>query len=671
MKPLASSLLLTLLLASCLQAQHQRVLVNTSHAGQVLDVAYDADRNLIFSAGEDGTVRVWEAASKKLVHLLRVSRRPVQRIALHPQAKQLAVLEGEKLRSQSISVWDWEQERMLFSLDFGEQVLSLTYSAQGSYLLASRERFDSLYLLEPGSGRRLPLPIAGFGIVSFAVFSRNERNLMTYQPSGSIAYWDLETGRNLRQVRTVSNLSAIRITPNNRFMLAAGNDNLLAVDLLSGEVTAQADLPGIVCLVVSDQGNEVFALAESGGGSQLSSWYFSGKLLLSAPFPASAEQRHLVCLAYGNGEILAADKRGSLYSFQATGESELIAQNVLLQVTGLAFSGNSAAVGSAGNVLYFPADFFAKTQAGESPEGVSAQRQFPNPFQAAVGVEFLDARRLLLWRRDEQPGAMALLDLESGAVESLPFQFESSLLQASPGAFPGTSPGAGQVLTVEKSGQCKLLDLKSLEIRFQYLSPGMNKLIATQGDFLIGGRSSTPSFGSPLLQIDRGSGETVMIPDSSLYVYDLAWDERAGRLFCLEVEGSQNDSFTLLKMRFGRDLSGQQILYRSRGEDLSACLALDPAGGLYTSLGADTVRLWNGGSLLEFEKSPHSPRRIFIAGEKLFSLNRDSSLTVWDLASRGILMDVYLFKDSAWAALTPAGEVFVSSSGRSYLSFPD
>jgi hypothetical protein len=82
---------------------------------------------------------------------------------------------------------------------------------------------------------------------------------MGYQPSGLITYWDLQADRSLRQLRTLADLSLIRITPSNRHILAAAGERLVAVDLLSGALAAEDPAPGLAGLALGPEGEELAA----------------------------------------------------------------------------------------------------------------------------------------------------------------------------------------------------------------------------------------------------------------------------------------------------------------------------------------------------------------------------------------------------------------------------
>ena len=69
-----------------------RAIVDSGHAGAVRWIEVDEKRGLLFSAGDDGTVRIWDPVAGNLLHTLHVTQLSTGRIAVNPFAPQLAVV---------------------------------------------------------------------------------------------------------------------------------------------------------------------------------------------------------------------------------------------------------------------------------------------------------------------------------------------------------------------------------------------------------------------------------------------------------------------------------------------------------------------------------------------------------------------------------------------------
>jgi hypothetical protein len=311
-------------------------------------------------------------------------------------------------------------------------------------------------------------------------------------------------------------------------------------------------------------------------------------------------------------------------------------------------------------IFLYTSDFFA-----EAPDQAASQEvrrmRLSNPLARPVGVDFLDERRLLIWSRDGEPGALALLDSATGEGRQLPVAFSAAIRQVS------LSPRG--LIVVEEGGVCRILDRDSYQVRFRYLVPAMNKLLFTQGEILIAGASGASSFGSPLIQINIRSGETVPIPEASQFIYDLLYAGSTATLYCLAVASDRGEPATLFLSRSGRSLERRRVLSSFAGEDLGAALAQDASGRVYCSLGYGGVTVWDGSSLALLPPAEgRVPRRLAAHGQRLYALNSDSTLSAWEQAGPGRPWELHLFQDGSWAAVSPEGSLYASEDARKFLA---
>ena len=250
-----------------------RALLTTGHRGEVLALEYDEARGLLFSAGEDGTVRVWDPARRALLHRLQVTHLSAAMLAISPaEASTLAVLETDGGRSRAISVWDWKKEKRLFRVELAEAPLFLRFSGGGSMLAWGESRWESLHIVNAETGATIPFAREGFGIVSFAEIGASEKTIMTCQLSGRIAYWDLASGNLLREVASIPYLSAVRLSRDLRYLVGSTGTEAVVVDALSGAVRARTGFPGVLSAEFSPEGDRVAIAAGPGRASGLSLW---------------------------------------------------------------------------------------------------------------------------------------------------------------------------------------------------------------------------------------------------------------------------------------------------------------------------------------------------------------------------------------------------------------
>jgi hypothetical protein len=618
-----------------------RALVNTGHRGAILAMEHDEGRNLLFTAGEDGTIRVWDPGSRALAHLLRVGHNVVSMIALSPMANELAALETDGMRGFSISAWNWETGELLFRVPVEEEPLFLRYSGKGSYLVYGVSRWEGLKIMQSSDGRAVPFRPEGFGIVSFAEISRTEKTVMTYQPGGRIAYWDIASGELLREIKGVPLLPPLRITHDRRFLLGTTAREVLMMDLLNGTVKSRVEAAGVSSLDVSQRGDEVAATLGT-VPRQLVRWTVAGDRLSARAGPSVPVGAAIV--RYAVDELFTFQQDGTLYLLSSSGVPGLFCSDILAELTGIAARGDALAVAS---------DRWIWLVSGDPSAGAAGLRTrvLANPLQAPAGLSFLDDGRLVVWSRGEERGAYGILDTATGSLSPGYPGFTGPLVQV--------QPQGGRLLTLEKGGTARIIGIDTTGPVFQVWSPGLNRIAMLSARRIVGGRSA-PAGDGPLMTIDMDTGETVIVAGANPFAYDILFDPGRRLVYSLQADRAGNTAFVA---NGGSDLDRRFLVMDYPGEDLNASLALDGTTGIvYCSLGYDRVMRWDGASLSPLQPTTEIPRKLVVRSGTLFSLNRNSSVSAWSTVQGKAAADMYFFPAGDWCVLFPGGS-FAASDG--------
>lgn len=638
-----------------------RVVINSGHIGPVYSMAVDERNNLLFSGGEDGTIRTWDIDANKLISLLQPSHYPIMKIALHPRRPYVAAVRKNGINSYQLTVWNWERKTELYTKSLEEMPLHLRYSPKGTYIIYSRAAWDSLTFLQSITGRKLDLLSEDSGIVSYFDLSPTENTILTYSPSGCIDYYDTDNGKRKYSFKTIPNLEKICFTANLRFMAATDKKRFLLIDLTNGKVLAEADIENINTISANALTGEIMVLYPLENYHQVS--------VINA---ASGEikERKIAEIsdiipgegAYHINTLYIPQEAGDIAYFECVenADENRISRNTLAAVTSLAFAGNRMGFAAEGNVVFIDSDFFSGTQYSISPNYFDVA-MYDVPYSAPMSLCATEDENFLLWQH--QPGKLTFIDGNSGKLIGPEATFESDLVEV--------TPSDGTILTLENSGTCSLLSKETLEKTFSYSGFGI-KTAALAGDSIFLGKSRASGFNAPILEVNHKTGETVPVFDSSIIIYKAKYNSLDRKIYALAVENSGGSIQTVLKSFRAPSFRGTMELLSHKGEDLTAHINFGPEKTeVYTTLGFEGVTGVSYGNTSEYGEKEHIPRKVYIHNDFIYTINTDFSMTVWSKDRERKVMDFYMFNDLEWVALLADGKYYASDGAEKYISVYD
>ncbi len=664
MKRLFFFLCLTVFTAAALSAADTRVVINSGHTGPVRSLDVDERDNLLFSGGDDGTVRAWDTDTKKLVSLLQISHYPVLKIVLHPTKPHVAAVQKNGINSYLLTVWNWKTKAELYSRDLEELPLCIEYSPKGSYLIYSKTSWDSLTVLRGETGRKLPYLSRGFGIVSHFAVSPSENTIITYSPSGKLYYYDIREGERKYSFTTLPDLEKIEFTANLRFMAASDRKRFLFIDLTSGTVIAETSIENISAISTNSLTGDFMCLYPSEDNYQVSTVNVSSGELKERKIGTTNDIVPGTGIFHINTLYIPKD-RGDIGFFTSMGDSKerTIDRNILAPINTLSFSQNRMAFTAGNGVFLIDSEFFSRGGFNSAPASFEVS-QYDTSFTPPLSVTALDNSGFLLWQ--QQPGVLSYFFPDSGGEErkeAETAEFASDLLQV--------TVYDDCILTLESSGTCSLLDPETLRRNFSYPGFGI-KTAALAEDNIFLGKSRASGFNASILNVNRTTGETVPVFDSSILIYEAKYHEGEKKIYTLAVEQNAGSTRTVLKSFQYPSFSGGRELLSYSGEDLTAQIALEPdSSTVYTSLGFDGVTEVTRRNTSKYRQYENIPRRIFLYNNFLYTINTDHSITVWEKEEKRRIMNFYMFRDYEWIALLADGEYYSSPGAGKYIGVYD
>jgi WD40 repeat protein len=202
-------------------AQTYQLLFKLPHGDSVYQAVYSVDGARLVTAGGDGAVRIWDAASGALVReLRRGSAKPrYYAVALSPGSKLVAAIDT---KGEFADVWDATTGALIGQIrNEAMEFPVLAFSADGRWLATTGGNDVRVFDVRT---RTLAPTIRGPRIHSLA-FDPTGPRLLTGTKTGDVAIWAMPSGTRIRHLREVgAPVDAVAFSPDGQLVVAASRD---------------------------------------------------------------------------------------------------------------------------------------------------------------------------------------------------------------------------------------------------------------------------------------------------------------------------------------------------------------------------------------------------------------------------------------------------------------
>lgn len=632
-----------------LSARYNLVL-QRGHSGAPVAIEWHEKSRVLVSVGEDGFLIVTKPEEKIVLHRFRVTWGRISNLDINQSDEKAAIVYFED-GFFILSVWNWASEKLIYEHKFDRELLFAYWSEHGTYLMLGTIGTPSMMLFDGATGQRLAKLQNLPSLYDYGYIGATETILMTYKTSGFIHYWDIDSSQLKHSVKTAPNLRGLCVlkTQSKSILFAYQNDTLILLDRQTGYVLDRLAIVGLIDASIDKETGAVDAIAITANGFVLHRYEIQGNEFAPRGFaginpsylqldvsPAKALQVDGTTYLISRDEFITVESGDSFVA---------LIENNLWQPDSFAFYGDSINIVGGSEILRFTSSFFSSDFGGDISELIDLALEvfFSRSSAEHTGIHIFSDGSFLIWDKyfsGNENGirrfhpSMPHLEFFCPITDMI---LKCSLIDDK------------RIITVDKNGFIKIWNSKNGEMIAEYFSfDNLDAAYSIKGEFLLVGRSSRGIIGTPLELIDMESGETRPVPDKRLMVYIV--ESEPGNIYTVGIrKSSLNKTETVLFRHDPKRVERSRNLLRVSGEVLGAIVLPHPNdNSVYTNLGGKVVQIL-GNRTIPYE---HEGSIVFLQvhGSKLYGLDRDGSLVVWESNGGMPILKVYFFKDGAWVA---------------------
>ena len=587
-------------------------------SGGVTEIMNSGTLPIFFAAGKDGFVTRY-SYPKFEPDTWQLSSMPIQKIAVHPKGKLIAVYETNGFSIHQVSLWDWATKKAVFSKRLSDSVVSLSWSANGTYLFIGNRSTDGITVLDT-KGIVQNIYQEAPGIVFLAATSASEKNIVTYGESGRLVYTDISKKKKIKEFRTENKLESPNLIKNFTRIIGYKDNNVYVIDAVTGKTISQHSAR--YALFASKIQDSVPIWIER--TRRKNEWCIRQGDASSKGFYVP-ENSKITAARHIKNHMIIGTQDGSIYMLGLNDDSSVELERPLTYS-----SSKVDAITSDGSVLYILKDgtIYAQDSPKEKPYAIA------EGFKANKFTFYSNG--FLLWSDAKKGASVSHYSLDTKAVRKIITPKETII---------SLSVYKNFFLYVESFSGVSIVNFDTGKKEFVYNAPGIQSAVQVDDSTIVIAKSSIGRAQSPVFIINTLTEETGPIAIEGNLAFSLEQNSsRPNNLVCFLVGNLPSTKTELLTIGLNRmnliDSTFKAVL-SYKEEDVDAFLE-SSGSDILTNLGKTSLVHYSSSSN-QARRLPRSygfPKDALILKKFFVSLNFGDTLSWYDRKTGALLQTI-------------------------------
>ncbi|MBW4511122.1 MAG: myosin kinase [Scytonematopsis contorta HA4267-MV1] len=211
-----------------------KTFTSKGHSSTVNSVSFSQDGKIIATASYDGTLKLWDVASARVIQTFHGHSGTVNSVSFSPNGKFIASASQDK----TVKLWDVTTGKVIKTLNgHSSDVNSVSFSSDGK-VIASASWDETVKLWDAASGKVIKTLNGHSSVVNSISLSSDGKVMASASFDNTVKLWDVVTGKVIKTLNGHSkSVNSVSFSQDGKVIASASDDKTVKLwNVVTGEV---------------------------------------------------------------------------------------------------------------------------------------------------------------------------------------------------------------------------------------------------------------------------------------------------------------------------------------------------------------------------------------------------------------------------------------------------